>query len=153
MQTLYHYFLIAAILISVVGTINAEVLSISSGTSFGMCFGYCRQSINMTSNPLKIEASKEPNFAHQTYPPVHTTLSFPSNQWSELISLLNLKIFTALSNTIGCPDCADGGAEWIQVNWTDGNKRVTFQYGRDVNGIEGLIKKLRQIRQDYLTNI
>jgi hypothetical protein len=55
-----------------------------------------------------------------------------------------------LYNRIGCPDCADGGAEWIQVDWIDESKRVTFENGRMVEGIEKLIEKLRQMREEYL---
>ena len=125
--------------------------SISTGTSFGMCRGYCRHAINITSNPLQIIASKDPNFPQTPYPPLREQHSFSANQWQELISVLNLETFRALDDRIGCPDCADGGAEWIEINWIDGVKRVTFENRRAVKGIEALIEKLRQMRQEYLS--
>ncbi|CAF3146353.1 unnamed protein product [Rotaria sp. Silwood2] len=130
-----------------------DVRSIASGTSFGMCAGYCQQSINVTSNPLQVVALKRPNFDQESYPPVQRSFSFSANQWEQLISRLNLKTFLALDNTIGCPDCADGGAEWIQVDWTDGTKHVTFDYGRTVKGIEELMKQLRQMREEYVSQL
>jgi hypothetical protein len=130
-----------------------NVRSISSGTSFGMCRGYCQQSINVTSLPSQLTATKQANFAQPTYPLVQRSFAFPAPQWDQLIGLVDLKTFQALGASIGCPDCADGGAEWIQIDGTDGNKRVTFENGRTVKGIEALIEKLRQVRNDYLTRL
>ena len=56
-----------------------------------------------------------------------------------------------LDDRIGCPDCADGGAEWIEIDSMDGVKRVTFENGQTVNGIEPLVEKLRQLRNQYLS--
>ncbi|CAF1156089.1 unnamed protein product [Rotaria sordida] len=154
MQTLWQYLVIVAIFAVAYGDFNTkDVQSISSGISFGMCRGYCRQSINVTSNPLQIMVAKEANFEQKPYPSIRRSFSFSLNQWKELISLLNLNVFEALGDRIGCPDCADGGAEWIQVNWTEGSKRVTFENGRAIKGIEGLIEKLRQMREEYGTQI
>ena len=132
---------------------KGKVYSIASGTSFGFCRGYCLRSINVTKNPLELSASKEPNFAQVEYPPVQKKFPFNSTQWQDLLAQLNLATFKALDDRIGCPDCADGGAEWIQVDWSKGSKRVTFENGQLVQGIEGLIGKLRQIREQYLTNL
>ena len=132
---------------------TSNVHSIASGTSFGFCRSYCRRSVNITSNPSQLTALKEPNFEQAEYPPVQKTLAFTDAKWNELVALLNLKTFAALDERIGCPDCADGGAEWIEVNWLKRSKRVTFENGQLVNGIEGLIGKLRQIREEYLANL
>ncbi|CAF4727742.1 unnamed protein product, partial [Rotaria sp. Silwood2] len=125
MQALWQYFLIIAIFTVAYGKFETKnIQSISSGLSFGMCRGYCQQSINVTSNPLRIVATKEANFVQRPYPSIRQPFPFSSNQWEELISLLNVNVFEALGDTVGCPDCTDGGAEWIQVNWTEGSKRV-----------------------------
>jgi len=151
MQISLQYILIVSLLSIVYGQFEKkDVRSIASGTSFGMCAGYCRQSINVTSDPLQIVASKEANFNQETYPSTIQQFPLSTNQWEQLVSLLNLETFTALPDSIGCPDCADGGAEWIQVNWEDAFKHVTFDYGSTINGIQELIEKLRQMRQEYL---
>jgi len=118
-----------------------------------MCHGYCQSSINITSNPFQLIASKQPNFAQKEFPSLQQQFPFSSNEWNQIISLLNSKIFTTLDDTIGCPGCADGGIEWIQVDWTDETKRVTFEYGRAIKGIENLIEKLRQMRKEYATQL
>ncbi|CAF1300655.1 unnamed protein product [Rotaria sordida] len=66
----------------------------------------------------------------ESYPPVQRQFPFSSSQWEQLISLLDLETFTALADRIGCPGCADGGIEWIQVDWADATKRVTFESGQ-----------------------
>lgn len=133
--------------------ITNQIHSISSGLSFGMCRGYCRQAINITSNPLRILASKEPNFEQNIYPPIQKPFLITSNQWDSVSSDVKLNIFQSLGDTIGCPDCADGGAEWIHIVWTTGNKRVTFENGRAIKGLEALVEKLRQMRQQYTSQI
>ncbi|CAF1237034.1 unnamed protein product [Rotaria sp. Silwood1] len=99
------------------------------------------------SNPTKYEEIKNKHKCKIT----HSGSS--ASRWEQLVSSLNLKTFLALDNTIRCPDCADGGAEWIQVDWLDGTKHVTFDYGRTIDGIEDLIKKLRQIREEYASQL
>lgn len=128
---------------------SSNIRSISSGTSFGFCRSYCQQSINITFNPLQLIAMKQPNFPQAAYPLVQQQHPFSSAQWQELISVLNMQTFSALGDRIGCPDCADGGAEWIEIDSTNGVKRVTFENGQSVKGIESLIEKLRQLRNQY----
>jgi hypothetical protein len=33
-----------------------------------------------------------------------------------------------MDTVIGCPDCADGGAEWLELGFEKEVKRVTFEY-------------------------
>lgn len=129
-----------------------QIVSISSGTSFGMCMGYCQRSINITSNPYKLLAIKQANYAQQEYPTVQQENPFSSQQWNKLINLVNLNKFQSLAETLGCPDCADGGAEWIQIDCLDFTKKVTFEYGKTIEGLESFIKQLRQLREQYVNN-
>lgn len=129
-----------------------KIVSISSGTSFGMCMGYCRRSINITSNPNELISLKEPNYDQLEYPIVSQKYPFSSDQWKQLINLVNSKSFQALDERIGCPDCADGGAEWIEIQWPNITKRVTFEYRKSIEGFEGLIETLRSLREKYTTN-
>jgi hypothetical protein len=154
MQASWKYLLIVAFLTVAHGQFETKnIRSISSGLSFGMCRGYCQQSINVTSNPSRLVASKEPNFAQNAYPSVQRQFPFSSAQWQQLASLVNAKTLTALGDTIGCPGCADGGIEWIQVDWTAGTKRVTFESGHAIKGLEGLIENLQQMREEYLDQL
>ncbi|CAF1231654.1 unnamed protein product [Rotaria magnacalcarata] len=154
MQTLWQYHLVVSIFLAVHGNFETkDVRSISSGLSFGMCAGYCKQSINMTLDPLQIIALKEPNFEQKSYPPIQKAFPTTQNAWEDIVTTINLKIFQTLGDTVGCPDCADGGAEWIRVDWINGSKRITFENGRAIKGLEELIEKLRQMRQQYIAQI
>jgi hypothetical protein len=128
---------------------NKDILSISSGTSFGRCVGYCRQSINIMSNPSQVIVSREANFNQGSFPPINLKFPLNSTEWIDLVSLVNLDIFQSLDDRIGCPDCADGGAEWVQIDWSNVSKRVTFENRQTIKGIEELIEKLREMRQIY----
>ncbi|CAF1064272.1 unnamed protein product [Rotaria sp. Silwood1] len=132
---------------------NDDIRSISSGTSFGECLGYCHRSIYITNIPPQLITLKEPNGNQIKYPTIRRRFRFNSIQWRKLIALVDVRKFRRLNDRIGCPDCADGGAEWIQINWSNKSKRVTFEYGKLVNGIEKLINYLRVLRNQYLKNL
>jgi hypothetical protein len=152
MQSICWHFVVLMLSVLVVNgeqIENKDILSISSGTSFGRCVGYCRQSINIMSNPFQVIASREPNFNQGSFPPTNVIFPLNSTEWIDVVSLLNLDTFQSLDDRIGCPDCADGGAEWVQIDWNNGNKRVTFENRQTVKGIEKLIEKLREMRQIY----
>ncbi|CAF1092183.1 unnamed protein product [Rotaria sordida] len=128
---------------------NDDIYAISSGTSFGECLEYCRHSINITNVTSELVALKESNGDQVKYPTIRRKFCFNSVEWQELIALLDLEKFKMLNEVQGCPDCADGGAEWIEVNWSKKSKRVTFEHEALVAGIEELIKYLRVLREKY----
>jgi len=70
-----------------------------------------------------------------------------------LISPVDSKSFRALDDSIGCPDYANGRAEWIQLNWSDINRRVTFENRQVIKDFEGLINELRKLREQYVNNL
>lgn len=155
MRSVYSVFLLTLSLLIINGqpTKRSDITSVSSGTSFGFCRGYCRQSINVTPNPSQVTVSREPNFDQGSYPPVHVNFPVDTNEWTELVDLVDLETIEAMDERIGCPDCADGGAEWIQIDWSNGSKRVTFENGQTVERIEKLVRKLRDLRQTYLSKV
>lgn len=155
MKSLYLCLTVVILLpvISTSGLGRRDIVSISSGTSFGFCIGYCRRSIDIQRDAQRLTARKEPNFPQAQYPPVIKQYPFSSNQWGNLVSLVDPQGFRALSETIGCPDCADGGAEWIEIKWPTVTKRVTFEFGQTIPGFEQLVEALRRIRKRYVDNL
>ena len=155
MQSIYWICILALSVLMINGqqTDSNEILSISSGTSFGFCMGYCRQSIKLTSNPSQVIVSREANGNQGSYPPVHVKLPLTADEWNSLANLVNLETIQGMDETIGCPDCADGGAEWVQIDWANGSKRVTFENRQTVESIKELVEKLRDLRQIYLSKI
>lgn len=115
-----------------------EIISVLHGTNFGHCRGYCRKdvvfypnqvdyfeaSVDSTRNPVKVE-----NFKN-------------SSAWKSIVA--NLK------ESYGCPDCADGGSEYIEIKTVNGTKRVTIEFNKEMPELEPLLTELRTQRKKLL---
>ncbi len=70
--------------------------------------------------------------------------------WARASEALDAGALRALPDVVGCPDCADGGAESVEVAFGDGQSAaVKFEYGDDVQGIGALVGVLRELRQSF----
>jgi hypothetical protein len=115
----------------------------------GKCRGYCRRSINITSIPLQVIASNEPNYEQIEYPPLQCLYPFSSAQWQELVTLIDSDKFTSLDDHIECSsECLADWVQWIQIDWINESKKITFN-GGTVPGFETLVDKLNQMREQY----
>lgn len=55
-----------------------------------------------------------------------------------------MEAFFELPEVIGCPDCEDGGAEWVEMKLQNGDKhKVYFEYLREPDVLKKLLAKLR----------
>ena len=118
---------------------------ISSGFSFGECLGFCFQEVSfrgtVASYVMKDQRSGEL---------VEGDVRLAIEAWRALANAVDLDALQALPDIIGCPDCADGGAEWIQV-WRDGETtRVAFEYGTAIESIQPLLDVARAQRSAVL---
>ena len=121
-----------------------EPLEVASGTSFGMCAGYCVTELRIGSSSVVL--SEE---AWRAELPTRTrTLPLERSEWELIQELVDTAVFRELAGVHGCPDCADGGAEWIEVGTAD-PVRITFEYGADLDGIEELQKVIRELRNRF----
>lgn len=119
---------------------------IKSGTFFGLCYGYCQTQIDIINKNVIFTVS---GWDTTNYP-IKTLDGILSNQeWDSLLELIDMDTLLSLDNIIGCPDCADGGGEWIEITKADTIKRVTFEYGMTVEPIQNLIEKVRVIRERF----
>ena len=124
---------------------KATVIEIKTGTSFGECGGYCKMEFVINSkNIIYIKSSWD----NSSYPEVKKEILISSDEWNSLVGNLDVKKFNLLPERIGCPDCADGGAEWIEISDGKATKKVTFEYGASISGIDPFVKKLREIRKN-----
>jgi hypothetical protein len=69
-------------------------------------------------------------------------------QWQRLVQLIDVATFSRLEPVYGCPDCADGGAEWIEIEQGEQRNRVTFEYNATLDPIAALAEEIRQIRSE-----
>lgn len=120
---------------------TANLDSIKYGTSFGFCYGYCNEYLNITNS--KIIFNKESWGDNTLFPKVEKTIDIDLNDWELLNNKINFKNFSTLQETIGCPDCADGGAEWIEIQSGERTHKITFEYQNEPAAVKEYISILR----------
>ncbi|HEY0979153.1 MAG TPA: hypothetical protein VGE21_16900 [Flavobacteriales bacterium] len=117
------------------------------GSFSGECSGYCQ--VTYTVFPTSVDRRVEPwNNDTVAFPVRRQSLSIPSAQYDSLFARLDRKAFLQLDDRIGCPDCADGGAEWILLSGPEGTKSVTFDYGAEIPAVAPLLEAIRAIQDD-----
>lgn len=119
---------------------------LKSGTSFGMCVGYCRVEIEIKDTGVKFTKS---SWNDPAYPTVTISESISGEQSDRLLQLIDIDKLETIKDVYGCPDCADGGAEWIEVEKGSYNKKITIEYGDSLSEIQALLDELRSIRKKF----
>ncbi len=127
------------------GPVSKADTVIRSGTFFGMCHGYCIKDVTITSgSAVFVERGGRDTVQ---FPTRSRTVAITAAEWNALTAALAADSLAKLDSVIGCPDCADGGGEWIEVE-TDGKRRkVTFEHGAAIPSIAPLLEKVRAIRE------
>lgn len=125
--------------------LNPDTLIIRYGTSFGMCLGYCKQEIEVSNDAVKITKSGWQDSVKVK------TCSNPNDRdkWAALVKSIDYKEFKKLKDVIGCPDCADGGAEWIEINTGTSRHKVVFEYGNEPSAVKDYINYLREYKAAF----
>ena len=128
---------------------DLSTITIKSGQSFGFCVGKCHAEMTIKGQNVEFLV-KERNFEtgvleNKEY--IYKEL-FTAEKLEAIKKILNTEEFFKLEEVYGCPDCADGGSEWIEIITPDDkSKKVTFEYGKTVPEIEKLINLLRKERE------
>ena len=119
---------------------SSEIIEIEFGTSFGMCAGYCVQTLTITEGEISktVIPRMDQNLTEKT-----CSASFDG--FGSLSSKVNLVAFMGLEETIGCPDCADGGAEWIKITTPEGSKNVAYEFGKEPDAVKSFIGDLKKL--------
>lgn len=125
---------------------SGDPLTICTGTSFGMCAGYCVK--EYVINGATVDLTMFSRDKAQTSPKsCQRTIDQASRD--SLNTLADLEAFSKKPERLGCPDCADGGAEYIELQRGDQKHRVTFEYGQTIPGFESLVSALRSQRKAF----
>ncbi|NII85626.1 MULTISPECIES: hypothetical protein [unclassified Pedobacter] len=119
--------------------------SIGYGSSFGMCVGYC--SNNLLISDLKLTFSKSKN--GQTSDTKTCSKTISEADVNAIKNDLNMEKIAALPETIGCPDCADGGAEWIAINADGKQYKITYEYGKAPKELEAAVARLKVLKDGF----
>jgi hypothetical protein len=128
-------------------TESANVLGLRSGTSFGMCAGYCLTELIIEETSVRFNETGWPT--HSNLPPKTRTVPLTQRERAHLQSLIDLSELERLEGVHGCPDCADGGTEWIELRTANDTIRVTFEFGRELAPIAELQAAIRAQRERF----
>ena len=115
------------------------------GTSFGMCAGYCREDLVVESSEVSLTRRSWQN----SLPPESLEKPLSTTAWRQLVADIDVDTFRALQDVYGCPDCADGGAEYIEIQTDEFTKRVTFEYGKGPEQLQDALQQLRALRATF----
>lgn len=125
-----------------------DVLRVASTTSFGMCVGYCKTSLVLT--PQKAVLTSEPSGRGMSADAKPKSVEKPLSpaQWRDIAELAAAATIDALPDVIGCPDCADGGAESLTIEKEGSSKTITFDHGADIREAAPLLAMVRALRAE-----
>ena len=124
-----------------------SIIYIKHGSSFGMCHGYCFNESTYTKTE-KIAFSKAYGRTNpEEFPDKMDTTSLDVKIWDGLVNSFVVDSFFKLDETVGCPDCADRGSEWLEIKTNKKVYKVTFDFGKELNGMNDLLKLVREEKQ------
>jgi hypothetical protein len=125
---------------------KGEVTYISYGTSFGECLGYCVREVVVSGGAFFTKSGWDMD---GPLPDSTCEIVFIRDPLPDYLDDIDLDIFLNMDETIGCPDCTDGGAEWLELGFEDGVKRVTFEYMNEPPEFKDIIPSLRQLMESF----
>jgi hypothetical protein len=120
-----------------------ERTTVRWGTSFGMCGGYCRTELQIDGATLRLTRM---SWDTARYPTVMQQQPLTETTRQQIAEKLDRDAISRLKDVYGCPDCADGGAEWVEVETAQFKKRVTFEYNKSPAELQALVTELRALR-------
>ncbi len=127
-------------------------IQINSGTSYGECWGYCVFELELDNSNALFTASSWGSW-YDEFLDLLLEDNLSQEAWQQLVTLIDFEYFQSLDDVYGCPDCADGGAEFIEIIYDGVAKQVTFDAYTEIDGIQELTILLRDLRDEYWNQI
>ena len=122
-------------------------LGIRIGTSFGECLGYCWKEVILDEEAIVVIAR---GWDTEAYPEKIYAEKMKSELWVQLQTAADFSTLERMDEVYGCPDCADGGAEWVTMNLSGRIETVKFEYGAKLKPLAELLELLRAVRDDVI---
>lgn len=119
---------------------------VRAGTSFGFCLGYCSDELVIADGAVTYTRrdGRDPENPDLVY-----TARLDPTEWESLRLAVDPTLLDDTPDVVGCPDCADGGSEWVRLSRSGNAEEVTFEYGDDLEVLGDLLPQLRQLRQRF----
>jgi len=126
---------------------ETHIRQIVSTTSFGMCVGYCTTRLEISpGRAVLIRQARGGRGAPQDLPDQRLSALLTPDEWDAIERLAAETDLASLPDVIGCPDCADGGAESLAIVGDEPSKTVSFDFGASVPSADPLLQRVRALR-------
>ena len=125
------------------------ITEINYGTHFGHCRGICRMELHFTPNDSWFSSSGNDTVSN---PEQIEPRDWDKTLWKKLTANFPQSEFTEENKRIGCPDCADGGEEYIEITTKNSHSRVTFEFGTEQPQLDPLLIRLRALMKKETEN-
>lgn len=131
---------------------SASVTRVVSTTSFGMCVGYCTTRLEITEGEAVLirEARGGRGAPDPSAQPQRFSTPLTPTEWQDIQRLAANTDLTTVPDTVGCPDCADGGAEGLTIESASGAESVSLEFRAELPAAQPLLDRVRALR-DRLT--
>ena len=119
----------------------SDVSFIEWQSSFGFCLptSYCTTRLRVTGREAVLTLES------RELPPLTTQTELTVAEADALAEAAAQARFAGLGPVVGCPDCADGGAEMLTVMVGDEQRSVTFEYEARLDPLEPLLGQMRSL--------
>jgi hypothetical protein len=120
-----------------------DVSSIEWSSSFGFCppTAYCTTRLHITGRQAVLTLESRESAT------VRIEEQLGAAEANSLAEAAARAQFDGLPPVMGCPDCADGGAETLTVVTEDGERSVTFEYNAPLDALEPLLGRMRSLTE------
>jgi hypothetical protein len=109
-----------------------------------MCVGYCTTRLELSEGQAVLIREARGGRGASDLPDQRFTATLSAAEWEELSRLAANADLSPLPEMIGCPDCADGGAESLTI---DGGRTITFDHGANITEAAPLLERVRTLRE------
>lgn len=124
-----------------------DIRQIVSTTSFGMCVGYCTTRLEISpGRAVLIREARGGRGAPQNLPEQRFAAVLTPQEWDEFERLAATTDLSGLPAVIGCPDCADGGAESLTITGSGQPQNISFEHGATIEQAAPLLQRVRALR-------
>jgi hypothetical protein len=111
-----------------------------------MCVGYCTTRLEISEAQAVLVREARGGRGAQNLPEQRIAAPLTPGEWQEIARLAGDTSLDGLPPVVGCPDCADGGAESLTVARADESRSVAFEYGATIAPAQPLLERVRALR-------
>jgi hypothetical protein len=119
-------------------------MTIRNGTYLGDCLVHCNEEVTVDAE--RVVYSLTSRVPDADNPDVHAEGAPPPGAWEAIERALDPAALRSLPETIGTPDAADEGGEFLEVSEGGDTKRIDFPRGADLPEAGPLLEAMRELR-------